>query len=1264
MRSFPPSSFPPRNKSLFVNFLKGIRNPPGYDKLSSTRTNQDNQPIKNDNITTNDSNQIITNTNILTFTYKPLNCITPIHFTMPRLIDLETQEPIDWLERFDELAGLSKWSASTALNHFYLLVSKDIIKELELDLETTQGLTQIKTKLINLKYPVSDAPYYIKLLNNTKQTNYRLIDDYYKEIKKNAQKWGACKKVEQSSIQEKIDETFLNNLHHLVEIEMNRTHQNTISEIRETIRTVERSILRTLPTQIQSNINQQIPQNRRQLSKQNQNIYCKYHKTTYHDTKDCNFLKAQIARKGTNKPSEEKNFFIDDQNKDSTLYLSLLLNNFRFNAIIDTGSKYSFLNSRIIKDTQLSPKLGEPISIQFGNSATEEITTSVDCLVTVNIDKKFYKKRINFLVSDNIPCDSIIGMDFIMENFSYIDFQSRNITLKKDIPIPSMNNYIILDRTEKESIPDDDIKTSELKTKVKDLLDYFHQKTARLGLINDSPFEIILTSEIPIQCKEYPVPIAERDKLRTHLKELINQKIIKLSSSNYSSPAFTTKKPNGDIRLLIDYRKLNLITKIVPYPFPSIRDQFIDLRGSTIFSLIDLKQGYYQIPILESDTYKTAFSILGNKYEFMRLPFGLKNAPFFFQKTMHKILSKFPFVKVFIDDILIFSRNEIEHYQHLELVLTTLKNANVSINPDKCQFAQQTLKFLGYKISEQGYQADISRIDKFEDFKPPASKRSLMRLVGFLQWFRPFIVNMSKKIESITDKLKKGKFEWKNDDTLLIKKIIHEIKNQTLLAYPEPGEPYELYTDASNSSLGAVLIQNGKVVALYSYKLNQTELNYSTSEKEYFAIVKSLFYLKTIIFGSNITVYTDNRNICFVKDVNSPRIQRWITLIRDFNYEIKFIEGKANVVADFLSRDVNSTKILLIDQKLPSIDTLKSFSLNPENKFIVPENQIENILNDLHINLGHPGYNTFLNTVKEIMVNPSLTKRSKQICDDCILCKQIKTRPTDNWVYVGDLLKVQPCEVVSTDIAGPFTIEIKPDELTKIWILSATDLCTRFSKVSILTDIKAETVTSAFEEIWLKKYATISVLSDNGRQYTSRSFVSLLKKYNVSQFLTRPYNPRGNSKSERINKAINEILRFTQIGFTTKQIKQIIENRLNLTFNRSIQCTPYELFLSKNGLNENIVRDNTTLLETSINNSKKLTQYDKQRLNNKRVSLDLKQDDFIFVKQNVSSKQDLPFDGPFKVLKVEVENNGIQYEYYNRKPKWTNARFVFLFKRG
>ncbi|KRH92766.1 putative LTR retrotransposon, partial [Pseudoloma neurophilia] len=242
------------------------------------------------------------------------------------------------------------------------------------------------------------------------------------------------------------------------------------------------------------------------------------------------------------------------------------------------------------------------------------------------------------------------------------------------------------------------------------------------------------------------------------------------------------------------------------------------------------------------------------------------------------------------------------------MVLQSLIDNNVVVNPKKCQIAQSEVKFLGYQVSASGYKADTSRVDKFEQLKPPRNRRDLMRTIGFIQWFRLFIKNLSNKLIPLTNKLKKGAFSWSQTDTNVVTQLIEDIKQHTLLTFPEPSQPYDLYCDASDHSIGAVLVQNGKTVGLYSYKLNTTEQNYSICEKECYSIFKAMNYFKTIIFGSKVKVLTDNRNITFPKNINSNRVQRWFSILQEFNHEIQFIEGKSNQAADCLSRDTIEKK--------------------------------------------------------------------------------------------------------------------------------------------------------------------------------------------------------------------------------------------------------------------------------------------------------------------------------------------------------------------
>ncbi|KRH92278.1 LTR transposable element, partial [Pseudoloma neurophilia] len=318
----------------------------------------------------------------------------------------------------------------------------------------------------------------------------------------------------------------------------------------------------------------------RSTSTQYSKTYCKYHKTRYHDTKDCKFLQAQKSR---NTENNSKTYNIGSNNKNDFIYVPIIFQNKPFQAIADTGSELSFIHMDILKASDLKTKKTKPINIQFANSLTEEISDCLTVEIVLTIDNKPITRQITFFVSDKLPCAAILGMDFLSKNFDNIDLTNKVLFLKSQSPSLQIEHP-------ENSKKNDSNRSTELEylmLQFDQLINKCSEKSKNLNAIDNSIFEIILSSEEPIQCKEYPVPLAEREKLKEHLKDLIDKKIIQISDSNYSSPAFTTKKPNGDIRLLIDYRKLNLLTITQPYPFPSIRDQFLDLKGAKIFSLID-----------------------------------------------------------------------------------------------------------------------------------------------------------------------------------------------------------------------------------------------------------------------------------------------------------------------------------------------------------------------------------------------------------------------------------------------------------------------------------------------------------------------------------------------------------------------------------------------------------------------------------------------------------------------------------------------------
>ncbi len=232
------------------------------------------------------------------------------------------------------------------------------------------------------------------------------------------------------------------------------------------------------------------------------------------------------------------------------------------------------------------------------------------------------------------------------------------------------------------------------------------------------------------------------------------------------------------------------------YPFPTIKDVITDMRNSKYFSQLDMEKGYYQIKVSKKDIHKTAFTLPFGLYEFQRMPFGLKNAPRVFQRIIQKILNGLDFVKIYLDDILIHSKTMEDHEHHIKIVLNKLKEANVKINFDKSSFLVEEVKYLVLIISKKGIKADISKIEKIQQLEVPKSKKQLQKLLGFINWFRDFLPNISTKIEPLTNKLKKRNnenFHWDKKDEKIRQDVFKLIINHSLLTHPDFSKDFKIY---------------------------------------------------------------------------------------------------------------------------------------------------------------------------------------------------------------------------------------------------------------------------------------------------------------------------------------------------------------------------------------------------------------------------------------------------------------------------------------
>ncbi len=473
-------------------------------------------------------------------------------------------------------------------------------------------------------------------------------------------------------------------------------------------------------------------------------------------------------------------------------------------------------------------------------------------------------------------------------------------------------------------------------------------------------------SEDPIWTKQYPYPMSDSDFINKEINKLLENEIIQPSKSPYNSPIWTVAKKGTDEqgkpkrRMVVDFQKLNAQTITDRYPIPDVAMTIQNLGNAKVFTTLDLESGFHQILIKESDREKTAFSVNGAKYEFLRMPFGLKNAPSIFQRCVDDILRPYigKFAYVYIDDVLIYSSSPEEHIEHIRIIINALHQANMKISNEKSHFFQDSVEYLGHIIKYNRITVDPSKIQTIKDFPIPITLKELRSFLGLASYYRKFIQNFAAIVKPLTtflrgenggiSKNQSAKIKISLDERALeaLNKIKEELQAQVELFQPNFTKPFELTTDASNYAIGAVLSQNQKPISFISRTLSETEQNYSTNEKELLAIVWSLQKLRNYLYGiADLTIYTDHQSLIFSISEKNPntKLKRWKNFIEEYGAKLVYKPGHQNVVADALSRQqINNT--------VNSDDSQHSAQSSPTQKLKRVKKPINSFRNQIIVN--------------------------------------------------------------------------------------------------------------------------------------------------------------------------------------------------------------------------------------------------------------------------------------------------------------------------
>jgi hypothetical protein len=407
----------------------------------------------------------------------------------------------------------------------------------------------------------------------------------------------------------------------------------------------------------------------------------------------------------------------------------------------------------------------------------------------------------------------------------------------------------------------------------------------------------------------YRMSTPELVELKLQIKEMTNKGYIQPNVSPWGAPDLFVKNKYGTIQLCIDYRHLNKTTIKKKYPLPRIDDLFDQLGGLSIFSKIDLRSRYHQVQIKDEDIQKTTFRTRYGHYEFVVVPFGLTNFPATFMCLMNNVLKKFLdiFVLVFIDDIIIYSKNREDHEEHLGLLLQVLIEHQLYAKISKCDFFQKQVHYLGHIISEEGVAVDPGKIRSIMEWPTPKDIFDIRSFIVLAGYYRRFIKGFSKIGCPITTLQKKDvKFTWTSKCEERFQELKCLLTHAPVLNISDPDNEFLMCTNSYKEGLRGVLMQEAHVICYASRKLNGHEINYVTHDLELATIVHALKMWRHYLMGKIFLLMIDHCGLrhLFDQPKHNARQARWMALLSEFDFKIKHIKGKENIVADTLSRSV------------------------------------------------------------------------------------------------------------------------------------------------------------------------------------------------------------------------------------------------------------------------------------------------------------------------------------------------------------------------
>lgn len=983
---------------------------------------------------------------------------------------------------------------------------------------------------------------------------------------------------------------------------------------------------------------------------------------------------------------------------DSKLTLTkVTIDDLAIDSLIDTGASCS-----IIKES-LANRLGRcltPCSLYINGIGNGRVHIFATITAPVKFEDVCIELDLYVARDVDFRYDLLIGRNITKYPDISIVMNSAGCKIQR-IHLPYTDEANMAEFDENDAIADLHTKIAHLDSELQDkICEVFNKhpnvlaSPNHIGNVKTGELNIKLKRDQVVNYRPYRLAPIEKEKVNNIVKDLLDKNIIRESDSPYASPVLLVKKKDGNDRLCVDYRALNRNIEKDSYPLPLIEDQIDKLGKAKFFISLDMKNGFYQIPVADDSIKFTAFVTPDGHFEFLKMPFGICNGPAVFQRAISKAVKHLKFLLVYIDDLLIpFSTIE-EGLHYLELTLEALSAAGFTINLKKCTFFSKSIEYLGRHISEDGIRPSDNKVNALINSPVPKTIKQVRQFMGLASYFRKFIPEFATRTACITKLLKNNQpWEWGLEQDAARDYVIQHLASQPLLTVFDPSRPSELHTDASSLGYGAVLMQKvdnvNKVIAYYSKRTSPTESKYCSYDLETLAIYNAVKHFRVYLLGSPFKIITDCNSIKSTmnkKDL-SPRVARWWTYLQDFQFEVVYKKGEYIRHADYFSRNPvesppKSINVNVIDEPQSWLEVAQQNDPETQNligqverneldtnqyiirnnllhyktdedsqpKLYIPKGYRFQILRLFHDNNCHVGYDKTLNKIKEYFWFPGIASFVKKYLSHCLICIERKGHSGPKQGYLHPIQKTAiPFHTIHLDCTGPF----QQSREGYRHILLMIDGFTKFCILKPLKTLSAQELIPLIRET-ITLFGTPSlVITDRGTNFSSTQIRSLFNELHVEHHMIATGTPRANGQVERYVTTVINMLATTcnnlsdwpselwkvQQSINTTEQKSTGFAPIRLLIGRNANIPPVQAHLDEvlgaNPLDESIdVRTDREIANRRLVEvaDKFKQRFDSLRRNNRSYAIG----DLVYVSQDHRRNDKLSpkFKGPYEIINV------------------------------